>query len=211
MAWTSNDFTPSLETAPRERKRILFAGRLDPIKRPSLMVDIAAELLCLRKEADFVFVVAGDGPEASLVRTLVRRKDLERVFEFLGHVEDMPPLIAAAEIVLLTSRSEGVPADRARISRVRDAVVASNVGALAEVVDESCGVLIEPAGEASAFAAAIDQLLIIPRCAGKWARLAERKLPPNMTCGAPGRPTEAFRLTFSQSAGPAAWWNLTSY
>ncbi|HEY1220422.1 MAG TPA: glycosyltransferase [Bryobacteraceae bacterium] len=156
-------FRRSSPTAPHERKRILFAGRLDPIKRPALLADIARELLCLRKNADFVFAVAGDGPEASLVRGLVRRKDLEGVFEFLGHVEDMPPLIAAADIVLLPSRSEGVPLIVLESLACSTPVVASKVGALAEVVDSSCGVLIEPAeGEASAFAAAIDRLLNRP-------------------------------------------------
>jgi len=170
-------FRPSLETAPHDRKRILFAGRLDPIKRPSLMVDIAAELLCLRKEADFVFVVAGDGSEASLVRTLVRRKDLERVFEFLGHVEDMPPLIAAADIVLLPSRSEGVPLIVLESLACATPVVASKVGAIAEVVDESCGVLIEPAGgEASAFAAAIDRLLNHPGICREMGEAGRKKV-----------------------------------
>ena len=170
-------FRPSLETAPHDRKQILFAGRLDPIKRPSLMVDIAAELLCLRKEADFVFVVAGDGSEASLVRTLVRRKDLERVFEFLGHVEDMPPLIAAADIVLLPSRSEGVPLIVLESLACATPVVASKVGAIAEVVDESCGVLIEPAGgEASAFAAAIDRLLNHPGICREMGEAGRKKV-----------------------------------
>jgi len=170
-------FRPSLETAPRERKQILFAGRLDPIKRPSLLADIAGELWCLRKKADFVFVVAGEGPEASLVRALVRRKGLEGVFEFLGHVEDMPPLIAAADLVLLPSRSEGVPLIILESLACATPVVASKVGALAEVVDATCGVLIDPdGGEASAFAAAIDRLLNHPDLSREMGEAGRKKV-----------------------------------
>ncbi len=170
-------FHPSLETARHERKQILFAGRLDPIKRPSLLVDIAGELLSLRKKADFVFVVAGEGPEASALQARVRRKGLEGVFEFLGHVEDMPPLIAAADIVLLPSRSEGVPLIVLESLACATPVLASKVGALAEVVDSSCGVLIEPAGgEASTFAAAIDRLLNHPDLCRKMGEAGRKKV-----------------------------------
>jgi glycosyltransferase involved in cell wall biosynthesis len=170
-------FRPTLETAPHDRRRILFAGRLDPIKRPSLLVDIAVELSCLRKKADFVFVVAGEGPEASSVRTLVRHKGVESVFEFLGHVEDMPPLIAGADIVLLPSRSEGVPLIVLESLACATPVVASKVGAVAEVVDSSCGVLIDPAGgEVSRFAAAIDRLLNHPDIRRKMGEAGRKKV-----------------------------------
>lgn len=156
-------FRPRPDTAARERRRILFAGRLDPVKRPTLMIEIAGELLSRRKRADFVFVVAGDGPESARLRAGVRRKGLDAVFELLGHVEDVQPLMAAADIVLLPSRSEGVPLTVVESLACATPVVASNVGAVSEALDSSCGVLIEPnAREASAFAAAIDRLLNSP-------------------------------------------------
>jgi glycosyltransferase involved in cell wall biosynthesis len=102
---------------------------------------------------------------------------LERVFEFLGHVEDMPPLIAAADIVLLPSRSEGVPLIVLESLAYATPVVASKVGALAKVVDESCGVLIEPAvGEASACAAPIDRLLNHPDICRKIGEAGRKKV-----------------------------------
>lgn len=152
-----------LPRAARERKQILFAGRLDPIKRAPMLADIAGELLALRNKADFVFAIAGEGPDESSVRAAVRRKGLEAVFHLLGYVEDMPPLIAASDVVLLPSQSEGVPLIVLEALACATPVVASKVGALAEAVDSSCGVLVEPGnGEASAFAAALDRLLDQP-------------------------------------------------
>ena len=149
---------PGLKKGPR--KRILFAGRLDPVKRPTLLAGIAGELAATRSAKDFVFTVAGDGPEAPALRAGVRRHGLEEFFEFLGHVDDMPSVMAAAEILLLTSRSEGVPLIVLEALACGTPVVASKVGAIAEVLDSSCGVLIDPgSGEASAFAAALDRLL----------------------------------------------------
>jgi len=170
-------FRPPRERAAHEPKRILFAGRLDPIKRPSLLVEIARALLRLRKRMDFVFVVAGEGPEALRLRARVRRKGLEAVFEFLGHVEDMPPLMAAADLVVLPSRSEGVPLTVIESLACATPVVASRVGAVCEVLDSSCGVLIEPVrGEAAAFATAIDGLLNRPDLCRGMGETGRRKV-----------------------------------
>jgi glycosyltransferase involved in cell wall biosynthesis len=170
-------FHPSPEMAPHGRRQILFAGRLDPVKRPSLLVDIARELLSLRRNADFVVVVAGEGPEESSLQTQVRRKGLRDVFDFRGHIEDMPPLIAAADILLLPSRSEGVPLIVLESLACSTPVVASKVGAISEAVDSSCGVLIEPSGgEASAFAAAIERLLNRPDICRKMGEAGRKKV-----------------------------------
>ena len=172
-------FRPSPETVPRGRRADSLRRKARSGQAPSLLVDIAGELLRLRNKADFVLPWPGREPEAAAVRGLVRRRDLEGVFEFLGHVEDMPPLIAAADIVLLPSRSEGVPLIVLESLACSTPVVASNMGAFAEVVDSSCGVLIDPAeGEASAFAVAVDRLLTRPGLCREMGEPAERKSPP---------------------------------
>ena len=187
-------FHPHAETAAPERKRILFAGRLDAVKRPWMLVEIAAELLALRKKTDFVFVVAGEGPEAARLRAGVRHQRLDGVFEWLGHVEDMPPLMAAADVVVLPSRSEGVPLTVIESLACATPVVASNVGAVAEALDSSCGVLIDPAGrEASAFAAAIDRLLDQPALCRAMGEAGRRKVAAEYDLG---RAREAYRRLF---------------
>jgi len=172
-----DQFQPLPGRRAEGRSRILFAARLDPVKRPSLLVEIARELLARGSAGEFVFVVAGDGPAGPGLRAAVRRHGLEGVFEFLGHVEDMPPLLAGADLLLLPSRSEGVPLIALESLACSTPVVASNVGAIPEAVDESCGVLIEPGGsEVSAFAEAIDRLLSHPADRRKMGEAGRRKI-----------------------------------
>jgi glycosyltransferase involved in cell wall biosynthesis len=153
--------------------RILFAGRLDAVKRPLLLVDIAEKLRRLRPE--FRFIVAGDGPELSRLRERVKRKQLEMFFEFLGALEDLAPVFESCDIVILPSRSEGVPLVLLEALACARPVVASRVGGIPQLIDAACGILIDQkSGEAAEFGAALDALLRDPARREKMG-LAGRK------------------------------------
>jgi glycosyltransferase involved in cell wall biosynthesis len=148
---------------PREpstgRPAILFLGRLDAVKRPMMLAEIADELATLRGR-DFRILVAGDGPELRPLQAKVAHRRLADLFEFAGFAGDTPALFAKAAILVLPSRSEGVPLSILEAMASGIPVVASNVGAVAEAIDASCGVLIDSGDdETRRFAAAIDQLL----------------------------------------------------
>jgi glycosyltransferase involved in cell wall biosynthesis len=152
-------FRPSdARTEPRPY-RILFAGRLDPVKRVLLLPEIAAELNRIRPQRDFRFIVAGDGPDAPALHKRVERMQLTSCFEFLGHVADMAPVMRDSDLLLLTSSSEGIPLAVLEAMACAKPVVSSNVGAVSEVLLHGrTGVLIEN-GE---YAAAIHDLLEAP-------------------------------------------------
>src|SRR3984885_6728952 len=156
-------------------KNILFAARLDPRKRPLLLADIARELSHLRPQQDFRFVIAGDGPQKEPFERRVHKLGLDTLFDFRGKVEDLPPLFAACDIVILPSRSEGVPLVILEALASARPVVASQVGAIPEVLDSSCGVLIEKAGAAE-FARAIHSLLDQPELREKMGAAGRRKM-----------------------------------
>jgi glycosyltransferase involved in cell wall biosynthesis len=162
--------------------RILFAGRLDAVKRPLLLVDIAEQLLRYRKrdlkrDSEFRFVIAGDGPELSGLRERAERKHLETFFEFLGHVEDPAPVFRASDIVILPSKSEGVPLVLLEALACARPVVASRVGGIPQLIDARCGILIEPkSGEAAAFADALHMLLRDPLRREKMGAAGRRKV-----------------------------------
>jgi glycosyltransferase involved in cell wall biosynthesis/GT2 family glycosyltransferase len=155
--------------------RILFAARLDAVKRPLLLADIAVALARRRNSRDFVFVVAGDGPEREPLAARVKKLGVRDAFEFLGHVEDMAPLFAASDLLVLTSANEGVPLVVLEAMASARPVVASDAGAIHEVLGERTGVLVPRApDEVERFAEAIDNLLNVSderACLGRRARL----------------------------------------
>jgi len=170
-------FRPAPPRAAEAQGTIVFAGRLEPVKRPLLLVDIALELIELRSGRDFRVLVAGDGPEGEPLRIRVRRAGLDSVFALPGHVDDMPTVLAGADVVVLPSQAEGIPLVVLEAMAVARPVVCSRVGAVAEVVDSSNGILIEPGpGEARRFAVALQQLLNNPGERDAMGRAGRRKV-----------------------------------
>ena len=156
-------------------KTILFAARLDLVKRPLLVADIASELVKLRPGHDFRFIIAGDGPERERFERRVRKLGLESIVDFRGYIADLAPLYAAADVVILPSRSEGVPLVILEALASGRPVVASNAGSIPEVLDASCGVLIgQP--DASEFAQAIHSLLDQPSLRQEMGAAGRRKM-----------------------------------
>ena len=139
-------------------KTILFAARLDPVKQPLLVADIAQALSILRPQRDFRFIIAGDGPQREAFERRVHKLGLDSLFDFRGQVDDLAPLYAACDVLLLTSRSEGVPLVVLEALASARPVVASKVGGIPEVLDPSCGILIEKP-DPGEFARAIHSLL----------------------------------------------------
>ena len=169
-------FRPRPARPAEARKNILFAARLDPVKRPLLLVDIAAELLKLRGQRDFHILVAGDGPERKSLGARLHRAALDSVFTLLGQVDDVPALLGEADVLVLPSQAEGIPLIVLEAFATARPVVCSRVGALAEVVDSSTGVLIEPGpGEAARFAKAINDLLADPQLRHETGQAGRRK------------------------------------
>ena len=142
---------------------ILFAARLDAVKRPLMLADIAAALTRRRGGQDFRIVIAGEGPEREALTARVEQLGVRHVFDFRGHVDNVAPLFAASDLVVLTSANEGVPLVVLEAMASARPVVASDSGAIHEVVTDDTGVLIpRSTGEVERFAEAIDDLLNSP-------------------------------------------------
>lgn len=160
-----------------EPRRVVFAGRLDPVKRPLLLVEIAALMTDLGEARDFRFSVAGDGPEADPLREAIRKAKLGAAFDLQGHVDDIATLFASCDVCVIPSRAEGIPLVAMEALACSRPVVASNVGSIHELVDASCGVLIEAGpDEVRAFAAAISDLLDRPELRKRMGEAGRRKV-----------------------------------
>jgi len=88
---------------------ILAVGRLHAVKDHAFLVRSCAQLH--DREVQFECWIAGDGPERRRLEALIRRAGLDGRVGLLGHVprEQMNSLYDRADLVVLTSRSEGIP------------------------------------------------------------------------------------------------------
>jgi len=137
---------------PVDAQVLMFVGRLTAIKRPERFVMLAEDL---RDEfPDAVFVFVGDG-------TL--RPELESEagpnVRFLGWQSDIPTVMSAADVVVLTSDNEGMPVALIEAAMYGVPSVATDAGATRRVVlDGETGIVVD-IGDRPALAAAVGELL----------------------------------------------------
>lgn len=150
-------------------------GRLAEVKLPERALATFTMLAERHPGAHLVFV--GDGGERrALERAIQALGDLgERRVHLLGAVEDMPPVLADLDAVLLTSRSEGLPVSLIEAAAAALPVVAADVGGVGELVAHERTGFLAPGDEELAFG--LDQLLGDPElriACGERARLRVR-------------------------------------
>jgi len=132
-----------------------MVARLDPIKD-----HVTAIRACARAAGavpGLTLVLAGDGPERPAVEAFVRDQGLGEMVRLLGTRHDVPRLLAAADALLLTSVSEGLPLTVVEAMATGLPVVSTAVGSVADVVTAGTG-LLAPARDDAALAAHLARL-----------------------------------------------------
>ena len=88
---------------------LLSVGRLHAVKDHAFLVRACAQLQ--EYGVSFECSIAGDGPERRRLESLIRKRGLGEKVILLGHVarRQMDSLYDRADVVVLTSRSEGIP------------------------------------------------------------------------------------------------------
>lgn len=115
-------------------------------------------------------VLAGHGPIRGDIEALVASLDLTDKVLFLGEREDIPDLLAAADALVLSSESEGVPQAIVQAMGLAVPVVATRVGSIPELVQhEETGLLIE-SEDWSALASALARMADHPQEAAELAQ-----------------------------------------
>lgn len=122
------------------------------------------------------FLIVGDGPRRRELESLATAFGLEDSVRFLGSRNDVPRLLAACDLVTLTSYNEAAPVSILEALAVGVPVVASNVGSVHEtVVDGETGRLF-PAGNLDAYVAATLELLGNPAAAKRCGAEGRRRV-----------------------------------
>ena len=137
---------------------VAAAARFSPEKGVDVLLQAA------RQRRHMTFLIAGDGP---LFRPL--SQGVPPNVTLLGRLDDVRPLLAAADVFAMPSRREGqgIAALEALASGVP--VAASRVGGLAEMLTDGDTALLVPPGDSEALAAALSRLQSDSRLRVKFA------------------------------------------
>jgi glycosyltransferase involved in cell wall biosynthesis len=157
-------------------RTIITVANLRPEKSHETLLTAAAALVDAHPALRFQIV--GDGPRREALERLSATLGLGGRVDFLGHREDVPALLAAADAFVLPSRSEAFPNSAIEAMAAGLPVVACAVGGLLALIqDGSTGLLVPPA-DPDALGAALRSLVEHParaRALGAAARRCVRQ------------------------------------
>ena len=122
---------------------VLMAAVIRAVKRHEVAIDAFAAFH--HEHPDTLLLLAGEGPMRAQVELMCAQRGVADAVRFLGHREDIPDLMAAADVLILTSRSEGVPQVVTQAMGLGLPVIATAVGGVPElVIDGKTGLLVAP-------------------------------------------------------------------
>ena len=137
---------PSSTTSKsREVLTLLSVGRLHPVKDHAFLIRACAALQA--RGTSFQCFIAGEGPERSKLEALIRSCGLERCVTLLGHIppDGLSSWYERADVVVLTSRSEGIPLVLMEAMAKAKTVLAPAITGIPELVlGRKTGFLYEP-------------------------------------------------------------------
>lgn len=149
----------TLEGIEPDARLIGAVGNLRPAKDyPNLLR--AAQHVC-RSDPKAEFVIAGNGPGEVLqdLRDLQRSLGIEGKVHFLGFRSDVRSILAAIEVFVSSSETEGLPLASVEAMAMGKPVVLTDCGGVPEVVEDGRSGLLVPVKSPQALADGVLRLL----------------------------------------------------
>ena len=149
-------------------------GRLTPVKGIPYLLQ--AVRILLRQGANVRVLVVGDGSIRSDLMSQTHDLGISENVVFLGHREDTDELLQTLDIFVLPSLSEGIPMALLEAMAASQAVVASRVGGIPEIVEDGLeGFLVEPM-DVDGLAERCRRLIESPDAARKMGEQARKRV-----------------------------------
>jgi len=146
------------------------------------------------------FVIAGEGPMRVVLPGQIAQAPLQGSVTLLGHRADVPNLLASLDVLVLPSYAhEGIPQIILQAQAMACAVVATTIGGIPEVVEDSVTGLLVPPRDAAALADKIAALLDDPALDARLGHAARQNIEKHHSLDAMGeRLLELYGSTASQ-------------
>ena len=170
----------------------LCIARLDPQKDHSTLLHAWTHVVTAHPDARLLLAggtqLGGDAYLEGLHR-LATNLGIDATVHFAGVRRDVPALLAAADLLVMASRWEGLGLVFLEAMAASLPVVATAVGGIPEVVrDGDTGLLVDP-GDPAALAAAMLRLIDDPGLSHRLGQNGRRRLESDFTAGAMVRKT----------------------
>ena len=146
-----------LTEAGQETRFLMHVGGLTPEKNHLMLLRVMVELQ--KYEAPVHLVIVGSGPESTDLQDEIRIRGLSKNITMLGHRDDASALIAGADLLLLTSRVEGLPGVVMEAGAVSVPAITTDVGGCSELIVEGESGFLCDVDDVQMMASRIRQLL----------------------------------------------------
>lgn len=150
-----------------DERLVVTAARLAPQKALHVMLDALAQL-----PDDVVLAIVGEGPLENELKQHANRLGLENRVRWMGFRDDVGDFIAAGDVFCLSSVWEAVALAAQEAALLGTPVVSTDVGGMAELIEDGVSGRLVPVGDARALADALRQVLDSPATGQSYARAA---------------------------------------
>jgi len=123
-----------------------------------LAIDVAR-----RTCPDIRLLIVGDGEERPSIESAIAERQLQNHVVLAGMRSDVSSLLAAADVFLLTSISEGIPLTVIEAMAAELPVISTNVGGLPEMIEEGINGHLCDSGDADLLATRLVELSLQPQ------------------------------------------------
>ena len=158
---------PIFEQFDHGRRVLMHVSNFRPVKRVRDVVKIFARV---NRELPSVLIMVGDGPDRVQAEMEARELGVDQQVFFLGKLEAVAPLLAAADLFLIPSQSESFGLSALEALASGTPVVGSDAGGLREVVRSGETGVLCPVGDTEGMAAAALDIL---RDRDRWRAMSE--------------------------------------
>jgi glycosyltransferase involved in cell wall biosynthesis len=146
-------------------------------------------------------VIVGEVSLDDALQDLVRALRLESHLSLLGRRSDMPEVLSAFDVFVLSSHDEGMSNAILEAMAMEKPVVATDVGGTGEVVRHGHSGLLVPPKDPHALAVAISEVLAQPARAHEMGRLGRRIVEEGFSAHAMVRQMEQLYLDLAAARG----------
>ena len=158
---------------PADAPVVVSVGALRFEKRFDLLLQAARELAA--RQPDVRVVVAGAGTERGALAALASRLGLGQCAVLLGARDDVPDVLAMADVAVNCSDFEGSPLSVLEYMEAGLPVVATHVGGLPDLIEDHVHGLLVPRRDPGALARAIGDLLADPQRSHAMGAAGQRR------------------------------------